>query len=343
MQTLSISDLKRATADARLQASVHVQVDSLTRRDARNGKPFWEMVGADAEARMTLRAWSDEPSYSVCEGLTSGMFVEVSGDFSQSANFGLEAKNWTCRPLSTEERDVLLAGSSELRARQAADFAFLEEQVAGIADPRLHAVSALFFAEHGERLRRTAAARQNHHARRGGLVEHMAQMTRAASALSAVYGTLNRDLLIAGVVFHDAGKLWENAMPADGFSMPFDERGELLGHITIGIELVNSLWRKASAAAAPNTWACLRPASEDVRLHLLHLLAAHHGELQFGSPVVPKTPEAWALHYIDNLDAKLEMVKLAYDGKSLGPRIFEKRWPLPGNTVASLERFHAPE
>src|SRR6201995_2567502 len=86
-------------------------------------------------------------------------------------------------------------------------------------------------------------------------------------------------------------------------------------------------------------WPGLQPPSEDVRLHLLHLLAAHHGDLQFGSPVVSKTPEAWALHYVDNLDAKMEMMAAAYQGKALAPRVFERHWPLPGNVVTPLPRF----
>jgi 3'-5' exoribonuclease len=155
---------------------------------------------------------------------------------------------------------------------------------------------------------------------------------------------LNQDLLVAGVLFHDAGKLWENSLPADGFVMPFDERGEMLGHITIGIELVNALWRKLLATEEAAAWTGLQPASEDVRLHLLHLLAAHHGELQFGSPVVPKTPEAWALHYVDNLDAKMEMMTTGYaNSRQLAPRIQERAWPLPGSLVAPLPKFRPPD
>ena len=71
-----------------------------------------------------------------------------------------------------------------------------------------------------------------------------------------------------------------------------------------------------------------------MRLHLLHLLAAHHGELQFGSPVPPKTPEAWALHYIDNLDAKIEMLTAGYAGTPAGRAHPGAVWPLPGNLVA---------
>ena len=170
-------------------------------------------------------------------------------------------------------------------------------------------------------------------------MEHVAQMLRAALALAEVY-PVNRDLLVAGVLFHDAGKLWENGLPAAGFQMPYDERGELLGHITIGIELLNALWRKLMGREEAKLWAGLLPSSEDVRLHLLHLVAAHHGELQFGSPVPPKTPEAWMLHFVDNIDAKWEMLHAGYaNAKRLAPRIQERVWPLPGNLVAPLPPF----
>jgi 3'-5' exoribonuclease len=340
VDTLSISQLKRAAAGGRLEARFHAQIESLTRKDTREGKPFFEAVFADGEAKLTLRAWSDAPAFPFCERAAAGVFVEAAGEFGSNAGFGIDAKRWTIRELNAEERDALLGGSPERRERQAADFAFIEESVRGIADPRLRALCEVFLAEFGDRFRRAAAARNNHHARRGGLVEHVAQMMRSALALATAYASLNRDLLLAGVLFHDCGKLWENQLPADEFVMPFNEHGELLGHITIGIELVNNLWRKLQQGAEWAAWLPLEPACEDVRLHLLHLLASHHGELQFGSPVVPKTPEAWALHYVDNLDAKMEMLAAAYAGaRQLAPRILERVWPLPGNEVLPLAHF----
>jgi 3'-5' exoribonuclease len=343
-EILPIAELKRRALGGRAEAAVHGQVEALVKKETRDGKPFWQLTLADAEAKLTLRAWSDAPAFASCEQMEVGAFLEVGGEFVHSESFGLDAKRWTCRELSDDERDTLLAGPPELREKQAAEFAFIAESAGAIADPRLHALAKQFLAEYGARFRRAAAARGNHHARRGGLVEHVAQMLRSALAIAAAYPALNRDLLVAGVLFHDAGKLWENSLPADGFTMPFDERGEMLGHITIGIELVNALWRKLLATPEAAAWAGLEPASEDVRLHLLHLLAAHHGELQFGSPVVPKTPEAWALHYVDNLDAKMEMMTAAYGtSRLLAPRIQERVWPLPGNLVAPLGKFTPPD
>ncbi len=340
MDTLSISQLKRAAAENRVEALVHGQLDAINRKDTREGKPFFEVAVADAEGKLTLRAWSDAPAFEFCQRASVGAFVEVAGEFATNGSFGLDAKRWTVRELDADERDALLAGSAELRERQTADYAFIDQSIASLADPRLAALGKMFLAEYGERFRRAAAARGNHHARRGGLVEHTAQMMRSALAIAGAYPRLNRDLLAAGVLFHDCGKLWENQLPAEGFTMPFSEVGELLGHITIGIELVNTLWRKLQATEAWKAWLPLEPACEDVRLHLLHLVAAHHGELQFGSPVPPKTPEAWALHYVDNLDAKMEMLAAAYaNAKQLAPRIQERVWPLPGNAVQPLARF----
>lgn len=138
-------------------------------------------------------------------------------------------------------------------------------------------------------------------------------MMRTASAVCQANPGLNRDLLLAGCLFHDCGKLWENCYPKEDFTMPYSEAGELLGHIPLGIELVNNLWKRIMSLPEADSWKTLDPPSPDVRMHLLHLIASHHGELAFGSPVFPKTPEAVALHYIDNLDAKLEMFRGAYE------------------------------
>lgn len=340
MECLTLSRLKKAALADRVSARVHVQIESIAEKQTRELKPYRELVVADAETKLTLRAWNDSEAFQQCEGLPPGEFVEVEGDFTQSPAFGTEAKRWTCRVLDPAEREALLAGPPELREKQEADFEAVVALTRTISDPRLSRLAGLFLEEFGDRFRRTAAARNYHHARRGGLVEHVAQMMRAAEALGGVYPMLNKDLLLTGCLMHDIGKLWENALPENGFVMPYDERGELLGHITIGIEVVNALWRKLLTPETLREWSELRPSSEDVRLHLLHLIASHHGSLAFGSPVDPKTPEAHALHYIDNLDARLEMMAAGYQTAAhLAPRVLERVRPLPGNLVEPLPPF----
>jgi len=334
---LSITELRAAAQEGRTAARVHGQIYSLAQKETQQRKPYWELVLADAETRFVLRAWNDSPNFKQCAEMAQGAFVEVTGEFESSAAYGLDAKTWVCRELDPDEVESLLAGPKSLREKQERDYAYIVECVARIADPRLKALCAMFLEELGERFRRTAAARNNHHARRGGLVEHTAQMMRSAEALCPAYAMLNRDLMVAGVLLHDSGKMWENSLPPDGFVMPYDERGEMMGHITIGMELTNRLWRQLDKHSEYEAWKKMTPRIEDLRLHLTHLILAHHGELQYGSPVLPKTPEAFALHYIDNLDAKMEMVSAAYQNAALlAPRIYEKAWPLPTNLVAPL-------
>src|SRR5438270_11202140 len=338
-ELLTLSEIRRRAQDGFVVARVHAQVENASAKMTREAKPYCEINLADSCDRMTLRVWSDHPDYRTCGALQVGDFIELDGEFAQHQQFGLEARKWNIRALSPPEIADLLSGPAELREKQASDYKFVAQTIAIIGDPRLRALCGAFLKEWGERFRRTAAARNYQRARRGGLVEHTAQMMRIATEIAPLYPQLNLDLLLAGILFHDCGKLWENALTENGFVMGYDERGELMGHISIGLELINSFWRKILADNG-DAWKNLVPLSEDVRLHLLHLIGAHHGEKAFGSPVDPKTPEAMALHYIDNLDARLEMFAAGYTtAKPLAARIFDRVRPLPGNLVKPLEKF----
>ncbi len=341
MEKVSIRDLHRAIGERPEPYAVHAQLEALLQKTSRAGKPYYEFRFTDAEEGLTLRAWNDTPMFEQAATLKKKGFFEISGDWFFNADFNsVEAKTWELRPLDEEEVAALLAGSESLGQRQAEDFQYIQEAVSGLEDPRLRGLGERFLETFGERFRRTGAARDYHHARRGGLVEHVAQMMRSASAIASAYPDLNRDLLVCGVLFHDVGKLWENVYSPKGFTMPYLETGELIGHIPMGMELVNKLWRDLLDEPEAADWMTLDPPNEQVRLHLLHLIGAHHGEMQFGSPVVPKTPEAIALHYIDNLDAKLEMFARGYEvAAELGKNVYERVRPLPGRLVTPLPKF----
>jgi 3'-5' exoribonuclease len=332
-ESMEIAALRSTGKDSWIHAAVPVVVDAVLEKSSGNGKPYLEVQLCDARDRFALRVWSDSGQYDAALSLAAGSCLRLEGEFHLHPQFGLEARKWSFRALEEKEKAEFLAGPPDLRARQDADYEFIAAEVDGIKDPRLRELGLSFLEKFGPRFRRTAAARFFHHARRGGLVEHVAQMMRYAGAVCSANPVLHRDLLVTGVLFHDCGKLWENCVEEGGFTMPFDERGELLGHINIGIELVNSLWKSLPL----DDWKHLDPANEDVRLHLLHLVAAHHGELAFGSPVQPKTPEAIALHYIDNLDAKLEMLARGYESSAtVAERIHDKVRPLNVRLVTPL-------
>ena len=342
MSPISIAALKEQAGETPVAAAIHAQLQSRTTRKTKTDKPYLELVFADSTGNFHLKIWSDSPVYQKAEALADAAVVRLEGKWTQNS-YGIESRDLTLHPPDDRALDEFFAGDPATREKQDRDFAQLQQSCGSIADPRLHALCQRFFAQMGERFRRTAAAKRNHHARRGGLVEHVAQMMRAADAVSQVYPELNRDLLLVGVLLHDSGKLWENAYPEHGFAQILSIHGEMLGHIPLGIELVNKLWRDLLESPEAAAWADLKPGAEETRLHLLHLIGSHHGEHEFGSPVLPRTPEAFALHYLDNLDAKLEMVRDAYaQSHELAPGIFERVFPLPNNLVRPLAGFIPP-
>ena len=340
--SLSIAALRECTGATPVQAAVVAQLQSRSTRVAKTGKPYLEMAFADSTGKMAFKLWSDSPVYQEAESLKESAVLRLEARWTQSS-YGMDAKDLEFHVPDEAALNDFYAGDPDLRRRQEADFVVIQSFCASIADPRLHALCQMFLDQMGDRFRRTAAARKNHHARRGGLVEHVAQMMRSADAICGVYPELNRDLMLAGVLFHDCGKLWENTYPEHGFTQTFTLAGEMMGHIPLGIEMVNKLWRDLMESEDAKAWADLKPGSDDTRLHLLHLIGSHHGEHQFGSPVLPRTPEAFALHYIDNLDAKLEMIREAYvQSQEIAPNIVERVFPLQNNLVRPLPSFVPP-
>ena len=336
---MTISQLRLSTGVDALSASFDAQLERKAERETKTGKPFYEIMLVDGTGEMKLKVWENRPQFRALGDIADGTFLRFSGEWTQN-QYGMDSAKWDMRLLNESEGRDFLAGDPDTRERQDADWADILEMTGGIADPRLHAICEEFIKQYGERFRRTAAARKNHHARRGGLVEHVAQMMRCAQAVCSVYSHLNKDLLTAGVLFHDCGKMWENNYPEAGFTQPFNIHGEMLGHIPLGIETANKIWRDLKDGNAFSQWESLMPDSESVQLHLLHLIASHHGTHEWGSPTLPRTPEAIALHYVDNLDAKYEMMRMGYESSpELAPGIQERQFPLPASLVSPLEHF----
>lgn len=336
MESPNVATLQERAGEQPQRFTVDVELQSRSERQTKTGKPYLVLTFADASGSFSLNAWSDGDLFEASSRFEDGCVLRLDADWT-SNQYGLNAANLHWARLEDDDLEAFYAGDPELVAKQRADWETITGLCESIRDPRLAALTGHFLTEFGARFRRAAAARKNHHARRGGLVEHVAQMMRSADAIAAVYPELNRDLIIAGVLFHDSGKLWENQYPEQGFAQGYSIYGEMLGHIPLGIELTNKIWHEVADSPTAEGWAELDPPSESVRLHLLHLIASHHGSHEFGSPTLPRSPEAFALHYIDNLDAKLEMVKDAYrNANQIAPGIHEKQFPLPANLVTPL-------
>jgi 3'-5' exoribonuclease len=136
---------------------------------------------------------------------------------------------------------------------------------------------------------------RNHHAYIGGLLEHVVTMLDAAERLLPLYPELNRDLLLMGIFLHDIGKVRELSFDR---VFGYTDEGQLVGHIVIGVEMLTE-----KAAQVPALTG--EPFPTELLLRLKHMIVSHHGTLEFGAPRLPMTPEAIALHYLDNLDAKI--------------------------------------
>jgi 3'-5' exoribonuclease len=144
-----------------------------------------------------------------------------------------------------------------------------------------------------ESFAKAPAAKNLHHVFLGGLLEHTLSVASMAESACRHYKNLNRDLVITAVLLHDLGKVAELCYER---SFGYTDEGNLLGHITIEVQWISDAI--AEIAGFP----------EEIRRQLLHILLSHHGKLEFGSPVLPKTPEAILVHYLDDLDGKLDSV-----------------------------------
>jgi 3'-5' exoribonuclease len=172
--------------------------------------------------------------------------------------------------------------------------------VAGLRNPHLKALlDALLDDEDvSRRFRRAPAAKQIHHAYLGGLIEHVLSLCALARMTASHYPIVDLDLLLTGVVLHDIGKIYELNYER-GFS--YSDDGQLLGHINIGLRMVADKVRG------------LPDFPPQLRSLVDHMILSHHGQLEFGSPKLPQFPEALLLHFLDDLDSKMECMRALID------------------------------
>ena len=258
-----------------------------TRRDAL----YLDLEFMDRSGSITGRLWDATPE--VYEAFAPDEFVRVKGTTEQYRG----ELQINVRMLSQPDaaklrlRDFLPQSERDPKEMEAE----LREILSGVEDPDYRRLIDAFFADEQatSALRTAPAAVTNHHAYLGGLLEHTLSMAQVAAFVAEHYPDVRRDLLLTGVLFHDIGKVDElRYNRAFQYSSP----GSLIGHLTLGAFYVREL--------AAN----LEDFPEEKLNHILHLILSHHGSREFGSPVLPMTPEAFALHFIDNLDAKLRTV-----------------------------------
>jgi 3'-5' exoribonuclease len=260
-----------------------------TRNDLRSkqdGGKFLGMVFKDKTGEVGGIMWSNASE--VSKNFRVGDVVNVRGKVNSYQN-RLQVQVEQVLPMKEGEYDlgelVFTSGESEEDLNQ------LRAILDTVKDEHLQALLQLFWndADFMSRFTVAAAAKKWHHEYRGGLVRHYYEMARIAETMCSLYPEVDRDLLLTCVFLHDLGKLYE--LTHEMF-VDYTTEGKLIGHIHIGAEM------------AKRKMAQVEGLSEKTRLHVTHCILAHHGELEYGSPVVPKTLEATILYHIDNLDAQ---------------------------------------
>ncbi|MGD9124351.1 MAG: HD domain-containing protein [Desulfarculaceae bacterium] len=172
----------------------------------------------------------------------------------------------------------------------------LDAALASIGDKNLKQLLEYFFAPgvaFRETFCRAPAAKAAHHAYVRGLLEHTLSVANMTGQMAALYPQMSHDLLLAGTLLHDIGKTAELTL---GPPLDYTDQGRLVGHVVLGVRMLDQ------------ALSTLKDFPPEIADHLHHMILSHHGSLEFGSPVLPATAEALALHFADDLDAKLAIL-----------------------------------
>jgi len=260
-------------------------VRAAEQRTSSTGKPYLDMTLADRTGIINAKMWDGTMPPA------QGAIIKVRGtgnEFMGRVQLRVEKMK-----AATEQDAVdisLLVPSAPLAPENM--IAEVRATVAGMRDQSIAKITAALLDRAGEALLTYPAAKQMHHAQRGGLLYHMITMLRAAKALLALYSFLNADLLLAGVIVHDLGKLRELDADEMGVVQDYTVEGKLLGHLVRGVVEIEEAGKACGAEA-------------NAVLLMQHMVLSHHGKTEYGSPVPPRFPEAEVLHTLDTLDSRL--------------------------------------
>jgi 3'-5' exoribonuclease len=276
-----------------------------TQKDVRHGRGGDLFISLSLQDRTGLvRARIFNEAARLREEFDSGDFVKVQGrtDLFNGRVQLLVEKIRRVNPDQDKgqgfrEEDCVLCASRPVEEM----WSELEQLILHVRDPFVRELLQRITTQHAEKLSIWPAAQTVHHAYRSGFLEHILSVARSALTLGAAYGA-NQDLLTAGALLHDIGKLEELAYDR---STSYTREGNLVGHVTLGTMMVRE------------TMSAIPEFPDVLRTQIEHLIVSHHGHKEFGAPVEPMTIEAMILSAADDLDAKINQVRqaLAEDGE----------------------------
>jgi 3'-5' exoribonuclease len=202
--------------------------------------------------------------------------------------------------------------------------------VDGFENPHLKALVQSFMAdpEIAPAYRNAPAAKTLHHAYIGGLLDHVVSLFRSCDLMCQNYPQIHRDLLLTGAFLHDIGKIHELTYNR---SFSYTTKGQLLGHMVIELEMLQA--KLANLPGFP----------EELKTMVEHLIISHHGEYEFGSPKLPMFPEALVLHYLDDLDSKMEAMRAQFEREASLESPWTSYNASLGRPLLNTQKFLAPK
>jgi 3'-5' exoribonuclease len=283
----------------------------------REGKPYYKVTFRDHAREVSFPVWADSPWGADCrDQWQKGAFYKLRAAYRETS-FGPQLEIRKIREVCEADAAdgfspaMCVAQSRFLPAKMFDELVVIAEE--RITEPALRGLVLDLMRTHRETLLTLPAATRNHHAFAGGYLEHVLSVTRTSVFLADKYAELypemrpplNKDLVVAGAVLHDIGKLREIESNASGAE--YTAAGSLIGHILQGRDIV----REAAVGRKIDTETLLR---------LEHVIVAHQRLPEWGSPKPPMTPEALLVHYADDIDAKMEMMQaILKEDASEGP------------------------
>lgn len=277
--------------------------------EAKNLEPFRDpsrgyflaLTLGDRSGQIQARVWEDAERLS--DEIEPGMVIKLEGDVESymGRNQIIILRARQAEPGEYDLRDMAPSSERTLDEMRTEMESYLER----ITEPNLKALLDLFFMDPAfqSAFYLAPAARRIHHAYLGGLAEHTLEVLRVCEVVLNIYPELDADLLLTGAILHDIGKIHEYTW---GVVTDFSNEGRLIGHIVIGDRMVSD-----GISALPEF-------PPDLALRLRHMLIAHHGRQEWGSPREPRTMEAIALHHIENMDAQINRFKLILESRAPG-------------------------
>ena len=289
---------------------------------------FLDLTLCDASGRVPAKVW--ENAAAIGESFEAGEVVEVSG-MAETYRDELQVRVERVRPVPPEEveaSDFLPRSGKDLDALGKR----LREVVESIKEPHLRELVSSFLRDEDcwRRFRTAPGAKALHHAYVGGLLEHTVEVVELCEKVVELFPELDRDLLLAGAILHDIGKTEELSWDT---AFDYTDEGQLLGHLVLGERMVRE--RAEPIEGFP----------DELKLRLSHIILSHHGTGQFGSPKVPMTAEAIALHHAEDLDAKVNMfLEYIRPAREKGKRWTDSHWLLKRSFyVGDIEEAEPPE